>query len=111
MKEILSKVTFEAQPGELVRLNVSRGGTLASRDGLLWVTRRGDAADYWLAPGDELPLAARDTLYLSVHGALPARLTVARERSRCETLLRRWSLRRCVDRLRGMWGGGRGCVV
>ncbi|HEV2613001.1 MAG TPA: DUF2917 domain-containing protein [Noviherbaspirillum sp.] len=42
------------RPGSVVSIHLFPHQTLVCRKGRLWITRSGDAADYWLAPGETL---------------------------------------------------------
>ncbi|TDV06280.1 DUF2917 domain-containing protein [Paraburkholderia caballeronis] len=45
-------------------VRVARGTVLTVRTGRVWVTVERDAADYWLFPGDALPLAAGERVWI-----------------------------------------------
>jgi len=45
-------------------VRVAQAGVLTVRVGCVWLTVERDAADYWLAPGDALPLAAGERAWI-----------------------------------------------
>ena len=45
-------------------VRVAQAGVLTVRVGCVWLTVERDAADYWLAPGDALPLAAGERAWV-----------------------------------------------
>ena len=76
MNEIYSTIAFELAAGERIGIHVRRGEALQVSGERLWVTRSNDEADYFLHDGDTLALRPSETLWLSVDGPRPARLTV-----------------------------------
>jgi len=55
---------LEAARGACVRVRAARWSVLTVRSGYAWITVERDAADYWLAPGDALPLAAGERAWV-----------------------------------------------
>jgi hypothetical protein len=45
-------------------VRVARASVLTVRSGRAWVTIERDAADYWLAPGEAVPLAAGERVWI-----------------------------------------------
>lgn len=59
---------YEIAPGAPVRWIPRVDGQLRAREGRIWLTREGDARDYWLEAGAAVPVAAGDVLWASVEG-------------------------------------------
>ncbi len=76
MKEIYSTIAFQLEAGERIGIRVLRGEALRVEGERLWITRSNDQVDYFLGDGETLPLRPSETLWLSVDGLRPARLTV-----------------------------------
>ncbi|WP_185218865.1 DUF2917 domain-containing protein [Paraburkholderia dinghuensis] len=51
------ETTMNIARGTCRTWRATRGGWLGARAGLVWVTVEGDSEDYWLAPGEALPVA------------------------------------------------------
>ena len=64
MREISSDITFELAGGDVASVRVARSTRLVVRDGLVWVTRSDDVADYWLEPGHTLRLRRGERLWI-----------------------------------------------
>ena len=67
----------------------------------VWLTRAGHLDDYWLRPGDVIPLSRGERVWLSAEGESPAHVTLTSEWCERRPLLHRW-LRRVQTLL---WGG------
>lgn len=65
MREICSDITFEVPAGEVASVRVARSTRLVVRDGLVWLTRSDDTADYWLEAGHTVRLRRGERLWLS----------------------------------------------
>jgi len=78
MKEIFSTITYEIEPVKSAALRVGKSRQLRVETGVVWLTRSGDATDYWLTPGTTLDLRAGETLWLSAERGQPARLVFQR---------------------------------
>ena len=101
MREFISSTKMQINPVVTTVLQVGCSHTLAVEKGCIWVTRSGDAHDYWLRAGETLALTRGERLWVSVEGELPARVSFVR-RTGCEERLIRWiatGLRRMVPRL------------
>lgn len=46
-------------------IHVARGGVVMALEGRVWMTVEGDAEDYWLQPGEALPLAPGERARIS----------------------------------------------
>ncbi|HEY1608385.1 MAG TPA: DUF2917 domain-containing protein [Paraburkholderia sp.] len=68
MQEISSDITFELPAGEVASVRVTRSTRLVVRDGLVWLTRSDDTADYWLEPGHTVRLRRGERLWLGAEG-------------------------------------------
>ena len=55
---------LEAARGACVRVRAARWSVLTVRSGYAWITVERDAADYWLAPGEAVPLAAGERVWI-----------------------------------------------
>ena len=64
MREISSDITFEVPAGEVASVRVARSTRLVVRDGLVWLTRSGDTADYWLEAGHTVRLVRGERLWV-----------------------------------------------
>ncbi|WP_233863837.1 DUF2917 domain-containing protein [Paraburkholderia adhaesiva] len=51
------EVTMNIARGTCRTWRAAHGGWLGARVGLVWITVEGDPEDYWLAPGEALPVA------------------------------------------------------
>ena len=72
MREISSNVTFEVPNGEVASIRVARSTRLTVRCGVVWLTRSGDAADYWLEPGQTLRLLRGERLWIGAEAGAAA---------------------------------------
>lgn len=60
--------TLNIARGTCRTLRAARGGWLSARAGRAWVTVEGDPEDYWLAPGEALPVAAGERVCIGGWG-------------------------------------------
>ena len=56
--------TLNIARGACRTLHATRGGWLGACAGRAWVTVEGDPEDYWLAPGEALPLAPGERAWI-----------------------------------------------
>jgi hypothetical protein len=61
-RAVASVLTVER--GACRRVRVMQQAALTIRSGRAWVTVERDAADYWLAPGEALPVAAGERVWI-----------------------------------------------
>ncbi|MBU6493202.1 MAG: DUF2917 domain-containing protein [Burkholderiales bacterium] len=88
---------------DVLALNLSSAHTLTAGQTRLWVTRAGDATDYWLEPGESLQLAPRRQHWVSAEAsgdiligrATPRRLGLWRQLLARARHLRRAAPQRC----------------
>ncbi|HTH62373.1 MAG TPA: DUF2917 domain-containing protein [Paraburkholderia sp.] len=64
MREISSDITFEVPAGEVASVRVAHSATLVVHDGIVWLTRSDDTADYWLEPGHKVRLRRGERLWV-----------------------------------------------
>ena len=69
MREISSDITFEVPAGEVASVRVARSTRLVVRDGVVWLTRSDDTADYWLEAGHALRLRRGERLWVGAERA------------------------------------------
>lgn len=98
IKEIFSTITFEVEPAKATALRVGNSRILHIEAGTVWLTRSGDAGDYWLAAGTVLALHAGEILWLSAEQGQPARVVFRRPARRASRTLR-WLARRLWHRV------------
>lgn len=73
---IATRTLYEIAPGAPVRWIPRVNGQVRVRTGRIWLTREGDARDYWLEAGTAMPVMAGDVLWASVEGDVPGRLEI-----------------------------------
>ncbi|WP_334189685.1 DUF2917 domain-containing protein [Noviherbaspirillum sp.] len=56
------------RPGSVMAIHLFSHQTLVCRTGRLWITRSGDTADYWLAPGETLRFSKACRLVVEADG-------------------------------------------
>lgn len=71
---IACRTLYEIAPGAPVRWVPRVGGQIRVRTGRIWLTREGDARDYWLEAGTAMPVVAGDVFWASVEGEVPGHL-------------------------------------
>jgi hypothetical protein len=76
MKEIFSTTAYGIEARGVAELRIDAHGVLQVESGQVWLTRSGDAADYWLDAGASLAVRAGESLWLSAEAGQPARLAV-----------------------------------
>ncbi|MCY0389092.1 DUF2917 domain-containing protein [Robbsia sp. Bb-Pol-6] len=96
---ITTRTIYEIPPGAPVRWTPRVAGHVRVRVGRIWLTREGDAGDYWLAAGAGMPVAAGDVLWASVEGDVPGRLEMCSQASRMRLWRQAWHVLRA-------WRGG-----
>lgn len=89
LKEIISTVTYEIDDRATGALPAGRARELRVDDGVVWATRSGDMADYWLSRGATLPLARDQIVWLSAEGGKAARVVLS-QTSRTGSLAAQW---------------------
>jgi hypothetical protein len=71
MKEIFSTTAYGIEARGVAELHIDAHGVLQVECGQVWLTRSGDAADYWLDAGASLAVRAGESLWLSAESAQP----------------------------------------
>jgi Zn-dependent alcohol dehydrogenase len=93
------------RPGSVVSIHLFSHQTLVCRKGRLWITRSGDTADYWLAPGETLQFSKACRLVVEADGmsafALHGSMHAAKDACSQIALLTGW-LQRAVFVLRNL---------
>jgi hypothetical protein len=105
MREIYSDITFEVPADQLASVRVTRSTRLTVRCGTVWLTRSGDAADYWLKPDHTLRLRQGERLWIGAEGGESAQVAFvlpASVRERATAALTRLAARLGV-RTNGGW--------
>jgi quercetin dioxygenase-like cupin family protein len=77
LREINSSIRYDLQSRGTTELHALRARGLAVESGQVWATRLGDAADYWLRPGESLMLEPGQTLWLSAEHGESARIVIS----------------------------------
>lgn len=88
MTNKLTKIqyVYVLQQEDVLALNLSSAHTLTAGPTRLWITRAGDATDYWLAPGESLRLEPRRQHWISAEAS--GDILIERAMSRCMGLWR-----------------------
>jgi hypothetical protein len=76
LREINSSIRYDLLSRGATELHAVRARGLAVESGQVWATRLGDAADYWLLPGESLMLEAGQTVWLSAEQGEMARIVI-----------------------------------
>jgi hypothetical protein len=82
-------------PGRTFSWRVKANSEIRAFGARVWLTRIYSPYDYWLLPGEMVQVARGERIWVSADGDDPAEVTLS-----CEYVLRRWMLRRWVDRWR-----------
>lgn len=101
---------LEVGRGACRGVRATRSIVLTVRAGHAWVTVERDTADYWLAPGDALPLAAGERVWVSGwDGAVRCELApLAQPEDGGLAALRAWTMRWIGAPLCAWWAGRHG---